>query len=149
MKKFVISSILVCALLVCSLLAQAVYKPTEKSNETVSRNDITTFELTRSSGCNDSSGISGAFEVSDTTTTRFYIENHADFDITIKLQKEKGRKWNDSNMNGELSVTVKANSHKLIESNGATYSKGTYRFSATGSMGDDYDYLVKMREFDN
>ena len=76
-----------CALLSSSLLAQAVYKPTEKPNETISSNDIITFELTRSSDCNDSSGVSGEFEVYGTTTTRFYIENNADFDITIKLQK--------------------------------------------------------------
>ncbi len=149
MKKFVICSILACALLVCALLAQAVSPPTEPPTETPVPNEITPFSLTRNSGCNDSSGISSAFDVSDATTTRFYIENRADFDITIKLQKEKDHKWNDSNMNGETSVTVKANAHKLIESNGATYENGTYRFSATGSIGDNYDYLVTMREFDN
>lgn len=152
MKKSIISSIMVCALLTSFLPAQAVYKP----NETVSsENDITVSGLVHSSGCNSSSGRSSEFEVSDTTTTRFYIENNADFDITIKLQKAKEHRWNnsnkwsDSNMNGETSVTVKANAHKLIESNGAAYSKGTYRFSATGSRGGNYDYLVTMREFDN
>lgn len=146
-KQMILFTITICILLAVSILT--LYKPTEKPNEMFSSNGTTTTEPTWSSGCNSSSGISSTFDISDSTTIRFYIENNADFDITMKLQKARGSKWNDSNMNEESTVTVKANSHKLIESDGTTYSKNTYRFSATGSRGGNYDYLVTMRELDN
>ncbi len=147
-QKYIIYSIAVCVLL-ATVAVRFFYDSDDKHNEMTSVSDSVRYALTRSSGCNSSSGLSSSFEVVDVTTIRFYIENNADFDIQLKLQKQDGKTWQDSDVNGSSSMTVNANSHKLIESTGATYSEGTYRFSATGSRGGNYNYLVTMREFDN
>lgn len=148
------------ALLSCMVLGSTMNMACAVNSETNSKyeksivqsfdDNIEPFELVRTFRCNSADGATSEFNISGSTMIRFYAENNSNFTIKITLQK-KGwfGIWNDVNINGEEYMKVLKNNHLELDTDKTSYSKGTYRFVATGSNGPDYNYSVKMREFNN
>lgn len=150
-KKMIACAVMACALaanMVAPAMAVSCSEPHTATHQ-VADNEIAPYQALVTRSCTDANGNTSDFDVPTSTRIRFYIENNADFDISVKLQKRTlTGKWEDVDMNGKSSASVKAGGHKEIDTDQSKYKKGTYRFSATGSKGGDYDYKVTMREFE-
>lgn len=97
--------------------------------------------------CNSDSGVTNEITLGKNAFNSIVIENNAQFETTISMQKENlFGNWKDINISDEDSIKVDAQSKKEITFSDDKYDKGTYRFVANGSYGDNYDYAVTMNK---
>lgn len=139
--------ICICVLMAAVIFLTADLHTNEKRNLDLLKDSVS-IDASKILTCTSADGGTSEFYLLDAAALSFDAENQADFEVELTLQKRDWRgTWHDADINGESSLIVPKSGEKAVEK-GETYTKGTYRFQATGSNGPSYDYAVTVRAAD-
>ena len=98
--------------------------------------------------CTSADGGTAEFNISNSDKFCLLVENNANFEIEITIQKrDLFGNWKDIDVNNKKLINVLENYETTI--NGLELNKGTYKFQANGSYGDNYNYDIKLSLIDN
>lgn len=139
--------ICICVLMAAVILLTAGLHTNEKGNLDLLEDSVS-IDASKILTCTSADGGTSEFYLLDAAALSFDAANQANFEVELTLQKRDWRgTWRDTDINGESSLIVPKSGEKAAEK-GETYTKGTYRFQATGSNGPSYDYAVTVRAAD-
>ena len=98
--------------------------------------------------CISANGGTSEFSISNSTKFCLLAKNNADFGIEIEMQKrDLFGNWKDIDIHNENLINISDKNEIKIDN--LELNKGTYKFQAHGSYGDNYNYDIKLSLIDN